>query len=258
MSIGIAFVYLLMPLAWHATPVGGQQEWEETPMVQKIPGYHPAIRFNASSTYMFATTDFVQQGTYGVQNNHYVFRAVMANELENADIARLKADMNPGAAQKLAESYVRSMSNFEGDYDPSTDVLTVTYPVYGKMQSFQLYAYTSGDESLPATGSDSGVVGLWHAPEPYPDKLDARSRYKYFGLEGLQTFVHEATASDGAQFALLDLRVDGSFRSHSTIGSWTRNGSALQLKAAGKEKVLSISADGQKLVMGGKVVYERS
>jgi hypothetical protein len=249
-------------------PVSGAMVWEETPVVQLQQGYHPIIRFgswqitrfNASTTYMFATPDFVQQGQFEVHDGHYSFRAVMANELENADIARLISGMNPEAGHKLAESYAKSMSNFEGDYKESDKTLTFTYTVEGRQQSFELHATTEGDDQLVSMLSDSerALAGLWHAPEPFPDKLDARTRYKIGDLEGLERFAKEAGASESAQFAILDLRVDRSFRNHSKIGRWSRSGSTLSLMLEGKQTDLTISADGSKLQSHGKTVYERN
>ena len=46
--------------------------------------------------------------------------------------------------------------------------------------TFELHATNEGDAQLPFRVSDSeaGLVGLWDAPEPYPEKLDARTRAK--------------------------------------------------------------------------------
>ncbi|WP_144241259.1 hypothetical protein [Fimbriimonas ginsengisoli] len=240
--------------------------WEETPMEQLNPGYHPMIRFgsweitrfNRSTTYMFLTPDMVQQGQFQANGNRYFFRAVMANELENADKDKLIADMDGGTARGFNEAYARSMSNFEGNYDRSTNTLTISYPVKGMLRTFQLHPTNQGDDRLPmaASGAERGLVGLWQAPEPFPDKLDARTRTKV-QEEGLQMFFQEASASDGAQFAVIDLRPDHSFRDHSTIGSWQRNGSTLTMFAKGKRLDLQISGDGSKLLSRGKAVYVR-
>jgi hypothetical protein len=152
------------------------------------------------------------------------------------------------------------MSNFQADFSESTNALQLTCPVEGIVKRFELHAYTEGDDMLSNTAADNerGMVGVWHAPEPYPDKLDARTRYKIEGLEGLQRFFKEAQASDGAQFGLLDLRSDKSYRSHATIGRWTRSGSTLKLMADGAELDLTISSDGSKLYGGGKVLFVRN
>jgi hypothetical protein len=101
------------------------------------------------------------------------------------------------------------------------------------------------------------LVGVWHAPEPFPEKLDAKTRYRIGGVEGLEQFFKEAQASDGAQFGLIDLRVDKTFRIHATVGTWYRDGSLLKLKVDGHETALTISSTGAKLQSGGKTVYTR-
>lgn len=84
---------------------------------------------------------------------------------------------------------------------------------------------------------------------------NARSRTKY--EEGLPDFANETAAGDGAQFAVMDLRCDRSYRQHATIGTWDRNGSTLILFASAKKLVYQISADGTKLLKDGSVAYVR-
>lgn len=240
--------------------------WEETPVMLKLPGYHPMIRFgtweitrfNRSTTYMFATPDLVQQGQYQASNNRYFFRAVMANELENADKAKLVDDMEPGAAEGLNRAYARSMSNFEGTYNPKTRALYISYMVNGIMKQFELHDMTEGDDQLTPRLSDfeRGLPGFWHAPDPYPGKLDARTRTK-IQENGLQMFANEASASDGAQFNVLDVRVDKTFRQHGTLGTWVREGQMLVLIVDGHRSSLEISRDGTKLLKNGKTAYVR-
>ena len=247
-----------------AAPVG--ELWEESASAQQIRGYHPMIRFsswtitrfNRSSTYMFLSPDMVQQGQFEVTGNRYFFRAVMANELENADKSKLMADMDPGAARSFDEAYARSMSNFEGRYDPGKKALYITYLVKGIPKTYELHSSTEGNEQRKVSISDfeRGLAGVWYTPEPFPNKLDARTRNKV-QEQGLQLFVGEAAASEGAIFSQLDLRVDRSFRIHETIGTWSRNGSILTLSANGKTKQYEISRDGMKLTMGGKAAYVR-
>ena len=267
----IATLVFALALRWN----GGLTEtfhsgmlWEETPEMEKEPGVHLMVRFNTPSTmirfspsrnYMVVTPDMIQQGQFQYQDGHFNFRAVSAFELENADIAKITADMEPHAGHSLAEAYARSMSNFEGDYNESSQTLSVSYPVKGYLQGFNLHATNEGDDQLPLDGvaANSGLIGLWQGVEPYPGKLDARTRAK-IELDGLQHFAKEAMASNSAQFSLLDLRRDGRFRIHSTVGTWRRNGSILVLLAENKETDLAISSDGSKLLTGGKPIYVRN
>jgi hypothetical protein len=242
------------------------QLWEETPTVQQFPGYHPMIRFsswditrfNRSTTYMFLTPDLVQQGQYTVSGSDYYFRAVMANELENADKAKLVAEIGPEVGGGFNDAYARSMQNFRGSYDQSSRALYISYPVKGVLTNFTLYLTTDGDDQLQSavSGDERGMVGLWHAPNPYPDKLDARTRSK-IDDRGLRPFFNEAASCDGAQFSLLDLRADKSFRIHGTVGTWQKSGSTLTLIANGKPIQFGISGDGTKLLQGGKPAYIR-
>lgn len=241
--------------------------WEELPAAQRSPGYHPIIRFGCwnitrytkSTTYMFASPELVQQGIFSIRDGHYTFQAIMANELERADIGKLTADMNAEAAQKLRYKYAQSMFSFEGDYDASTGALTIAYPVKGHTLSYELHATTEGDNSRTPSVSDAerGLVGLWQAPDPYPERLDAHWRAK-IEEDGLPHFADEAKASDGAMFGILDLRVDATFRSHALEGSWSRDGQWLVLRAEGHTKRLQISSDGQKLISDGKTAYQRN
>ncbi len=267
----VATATVALMFLWHSAPmqaVSGASVWEELPNVQKLPGYHPMlrfgcwqiIRFNLGTTYMFVTPDFVQQGQYEAGDGQYSFRAVMANELENADVRKLLGGMDAPSGHELEKSYAKSMSNFEGSYSDATNIFTVTYPVDGKLKTYQLHATTEGDDQLPVTvsGSMRGMIGLWHTPEPFPDKLDARTRYKIGDLDGLQRFAGEAKESNGAEFGILDLRSDGTFRIHATLGSWKREGSTLTLFAAGKRIELTVSANGAKLSLNGKAAYQRN
>ena len=248
--------------------VNGASMWEGTCRCRRCGGYHPIlrfgcwqiIRFNISSTYMFLTPDMVQQGQFDAQDGQYNFRAVMANELENADIAKLLGGMDESAGDALHKAYARSLSNFGGSYNDGTKVLTVSYPINGRLKSFQLHATTEGDDQRTFSVSDAarGMIGLWHAPEPFPEKLDARTRYKIGDLEGLQRFAREAGTSNGAEFDVLDLRSDGTFRAHATLGSWSRQGSTLTLFADGKRREFAISTTGAKLLEQGKAAYVRN
>ncbi|HLK16808.1 MAG TPA: hypothetical protein VKT78_18515 [Fimbriimonadaceae bacterium] len=252
----------------HASePVPMGPLWMELPIAALRPGFHPAIRFASwditrftrSTTYMVTTPDMVQLGQFQVQDGHYTFKAVMANELENADIAKLTADMNPDAARELRAKYARSMFSFEGTYEGSTNALTISYPVRGIMQSFELHAYTEGDNTLPVTVSDAarGFIGLWNAPDPYPGRLDAHWRTK-IEEDGLQHFANEAKASDGAVFSALDLRSNGTFRYGFDQGTWDKDGGWIVLVTAKAKIRFQISGDGRKLLMGGKPAFVRA
>jgi len=263
MFSAIALAFLIHGRSFvESTPSGAL--WEETMEVQRVPGYHPMIRFsswditrfNRSTTYMFVTPDFIQQGQFQERNGHYFFRAVMANELENSDKDKLFSEIDAGTANKLNEAYAKSMSNFEGDYDEYSKTLYITYPVKGMLQRFSLHDTMEGDDQRGSLGIDRSVVGLWHEPEPYPDKLDARTRGKVDD-RGLVPFFKEAGASEGAQFNVIDLRADRTLRIHGKGGMWGRNGSTLTLTFDKGSMSLEISADGRKLLSRGKAVYVR-
>jgi hypothetical protein len=241
--------------------------WEEAPAIQKTPGYHPMIRFNCwdiirfnkSSTYMFASPDMVQQGQYQRQNGQYAFRAVMAFELENSDKDKLKSEMDPEAAPRFAEAYARSMSDFPGRYNSNSKSLFVSYPVNGIIKTFELHATNEGDETRSdrLSNSEKSVSGLWQQPDPFPEKLDARTRAK-IDEHGLERFFQEAIKSNAAQFTILDLRVDHTFRQHSHQGNWELDGSTLVLlPEEGGRKELQVSSDRSQILAGGKVILVR-
>lgn len=244
--------------------------WEEPVIKQMEPSFHPWLRFgcwditrfNRSSTYMMSTpSGLVQQGQFEVRNGHYFFRAVMANEVENADIASLTTEISPSGAEKLRKAYAEAMSNFEGIYNQSTKTLSISYPVKGMLTRFDLHAINEDDAGLQtqafgATASDKAVMGLWCAPEPFPSKLDARTRAKV-QEQGLQHFFGEARTSDSAQLSVMDLKPDKSFRIHASTGMWIRSGSTLSLIVKGHATNYQISSDGTKLLQDGHVVFER-
>jgi hypothetical protein len=247
---------------WSFAPpavVSGSMEWEETPAVQKFPGYHPMLRFNRESTFIFKTLDFIAEGKYQRQGAHYDFHPLMAYEIENSDVDKLASDMDAKNGEKFRVAYFHSMANFDADYREATGTLHLNYVVEGIPKSFELHAYTEGDDQLPylASADERGLPGLWSAPEPFPEKLDARTRYKIGGLEGLQQFFREARASDSSQFSLLDLRVDKTFRMHATVGKWVKSGSTLKLIDGVNELDLTISSDGRNLMSGGKAIFTR-
>ncbi|HWD39421.1 MAG TPA: hypothetical protein VG944_11260 [Fimbriimonas sp.] len=253
--------------AAHKTPVSGSMFWEELAYVQamKMGKYMPMIRFGCwdiirypkAQTYMFVTPYFVQEGTFRSDGVNYSFHAVMANELGNADVAKIKADMNPQAAAKFALAYAQSMIDFTGTYDKSNGVLKIAYPVKGMLTPFELHMTTEGDDGLASVLADGerGIAGLWHAPDPPPELLDAKTQYKIGGLEGLERFVTQAIGADGSEFGIVDFRVDHTFRIHDKIGNWSKSGSTVRLTYQGKViMVLTMSADG-KLLSGGKLAY---
>jgi len=178
----------------------------------------------------------------------------------NREVNMLVDDLDPYTKSKQHKMYAESLQTFTADYYEATNILRLTYPVEGRLKTFELHIFTEGDNLLtPAmTQEEQSMAGLWHAPEPYPDKMDCQTRYKIGGLEGLADFTKEAKASEGATFTLLDLRVDKSFRIHGSIGTWRRRGSILWLKDGPSETPLNISNDGMKLLAGGKAVFVRN
>jgi len=152
------------------------------------------------------------------------------------------------------------MNSLVADYNENDGSLTLTCIVDNKPKTYTLYAYTSGDDQLAVLAADAerSMVGLWNAPEPFPEKLDAKWRYKIGGLEGLQQFFKEAMQSDAAQFGLLDLRSDKTYRMHAEIGRWQRSGSTLQLFPPDSPEIdFTISANGRDLLSHGKAAYTR-
>lgn len=235
--------------------------------MQKAPGYHPMIRFSSwqitrlerSKTYMFLTPDFVQQGQFDVQGSTYSFRAVMANELENADVSKLIADMSPEPSSGFGKAYARSMSNFQGTYDESNHALSITYNVDGVPHTYDLHATDEGDGQLAVTAAadEIGLVGLWQPPDPFPGKLDAKTRSK-IEEDGLQRFMKEASESEKPLFKVVDLRVNKTFRLHSTIGTWRKTGQTVILSSNGIDQAFQLSSDGQSLLVDGKVALIRA
>lgn len=267
-------VPLLFALIGHSflTPlqrVSGSLEWEEQAIIQKLPGYHPMLRFeapfemlgfNQTSRFMFATPNFVAEGHYSVRDGHYYFHPVAAMLIGNREVNMLLADKDPGTQRKLHKAYADSLDDFEADYNQRTGILFLTYRVDGLMKTFQLLKYSEPDNYVSrfATDSERSLIGLWGAPEPFPEKLDCQTRYKIGGLEGLEQFTKEASASEAAVFALLDLRGDKSFRLHGKIGTWSRNGSTLTLREGKDETRFTISSDNSKLQLGGKTAFARN
>lgn len=241
--------------------------WEEPPSVQQTPGYHPMLRFGCwditrfsrSSTYMFQSPYMVQQGQFSSQGTKYSFRAVMANEIEVADKDKLISEFDPQQADQIGKAYATSMSDFPGTYNPTRRSLTISYKVRGVMRTFDLYAVNEGDDRLPTkvSGPARALVGLWGAPDPHPQRLDARTRQKIDEM-GLQRFFDEAAQSDAAVFAVMDLRPDGSVRYHKETGTWKLEGSTLSIAFSMSKQVFQLSRDGSQLLNAGRVVFVRA
>lgn len=239
--------------------------WEELPEIQALPGFHPFLRFGSwnitrfdkGTTYMFKTPDMVQQGQFRVADNQYTFRAVMANELENADKAKLADEMGAGA-DGFNRAYARSMANFEGSFDPASGSLTISYRVDGAMKQFDLYPTNVGDDTRgnALTGAEAGVAGIWQAPDPFPERLDAKTRSK-IEENGLKRFMDEASQSDAAQFAVLDIRTDHTFRIHEKVGRWQRKGAKVEFSSGNSTVTVQISPDSRKLLGDGRTLWVR-
>ena len=254
---------LLVALMGHALAISQLvtpgENWEETPIAQKSPEYHPMLKFWGSAAFYFQTPYYTVEGHYQMTDGHYVFRPETVIQLGHRELVLLVAEMNERAREETQIEYARSMANFEADYRRSDGSLMLTYSVNGRGKTYELHSYTEGDDQLDnvLNSEERGVGGLWHAPDPFPEKLDARVRYKIGDIQGLQDFSKEAKASDESQFGLLDLRVDRSFRVHASVGTWTRNGSTVRLFKDGKETDFTLSPDGTKLLIGGKKAYVR-
>ena len=255
---------LLVALLGHSlmtTPMvfTGTDVWEETVEAQKPPVYHPMLKFGPQATFFFKCPAYVVEGNYQMTDGHYVFRPLTVIQLGQRELRLLLPEMETSKREQVERDYASSMKTFTADYQQASHSLLLNYPVGAANRSYTLYAYTEGDDQLSSVlnSDDRAVAGLWCAPEPFPEKLDARVRYKIGGIEGLQDFSREAKASDEAQFGLLDLRVDKSFRIHGKAGTWVRNGSTLKLFIDQSEIVFTISGDGAKLMIAGKKAYIR-
>jgi len=237
--------------------LAGNMFWEEEPAVQKVPGYHPMLRFNPGNTYMFSTPYFVQQGKYQVVNNRYQFKAITAYELENAEKFKLQAELNPDEARKFDKAYTLSMRDFTAEYNERNHTLFVDALDKDTVKTFRLYAISEGDSARTKSlhEDEVGLDGIWHAPDPFPERMNCRERFKFFGLEGLEQFFKEAMNADGAQLTVMDLRVDRSYRFHSMVGMWKRDGAYLVLTTDGPDVRYRISDDGLKLMQGNKVAF---
>ncbi len=258
-------ILLALLLTGCTNPRPAPQLWLESVAAMQVPGYHPMLRFGSwdvtrferRTTYLFLTPDMVQEGQFEVSGTQYSFRAVMANELENSDKSRVLAELDSGSAFEFDNAYARSMQNFRGKYNPSDGSLTVTYLVKGTMRSYQLHDITAGDDNVSVTvsGSERGLVGLWQAPEPHPDMLDARTRGK-IDDRGMMPFVKEAGESDGSQFGVMDLLANRTFRIHDKAGTWSSDGRTLTLMCPPAKPMVFQISNG-KLMAGGKVAYVR-
>ena len=259
MSVSILLAAFTFSPLFHREALAGNMFWEEEVMMQKIPGYHPVLRFNPGNTYMFVTPFYIQQGKYTVRNNQYEFKAITAYELENAEKFKLQAEMNPEEAHKFDKAYTLSMKDFTAEYNEQNATLYVTCFEKDIYKTFKLYALSDGDARRDNLlhGVDRGLAGIWHAPDPFPERMNCRERFKFFGLEGLQQFAKEAMSADGAQMAVMDLRTDRTYRFHDKTGMWKRDGSLLILMTETADMKFQISDDGSKLLTGGKVAFTK-
>ena len=150
------------------------------------------------------------------------------------------------------------IGNFEGSYNRKTGALTIAYPYKGVLTRYVLYDTTQGDRDRAVAVGDNErfLIGFWHQPEPFPEKLDARTRQK-IQENGLKIFMKEAGASEGAMFNVLDLRADRTFRCHAKTGTWNIVDGNVLVLHSDREVKFGITRDG-KLVQGGKVAYTRS
>ncbi|MES1227272.1 MAG: hypothetical protein ABUL72_01295, partial [Armatimonadota bacterium] len=169
-------------------------EWEEPAMTQLEIGHHPFIRFKTSEEFIATTPSMICEGTYQSDGQHYQFRPVTAFQSNHADINKLAEALDPEAGRKMQEGYSRALEPFDADYDASTGYLRMHYKVNGEMQTFSLLSYTAGDDQLPWTVAEDArsMVGLWKMIEPFPERLDSKTRFRIGGLEGLQQFFEEA------------------------------------------------------------------
>ncbi|HEY3781760.1 MAG TPA: hypothetical protein VGL56_11790 [Fimbriimonadaceae bacterium] len=238
--------------------ISGNMLWEELPAIQKFPSYHPALRYYGSSRFMFKTPYYIAEGHYSLDGAHYTFRPETAIELNHADVDKLAAEYDPETRRKKLEDYGKSLTPFDGDYDPGQQMLTLHYVVDGVPKTFSLYKFTVGDDSLSSNGSSNqDVVGLWYTPDPYPEKLDSKTRYRIDGLDGLKRFSKEAAMSDGSQFGIMDIKVDGTYRNFSTVSGWKKSGSTLVLTTE-KGGHIEFAINGNKLMKDGRIAYVKS
>lgn len=262
MGPALVFALVVNPGLAVLNPVGPNDEWEEAAYLQKIPGYHPYLRFNPQNTFVFKTPYYIAEGHYQRQGGHYTFRPETAVQLNHADVDKLVAGLPAEAAAEQQDHYAKSVAVFEADYNDDEEMLSLNYTLDGRPRSFQLFPYGQGDDKLTSllTPDEAQLKGLWHAPEPFPERLDSKTRYRIEGIDGLSRFSTEAMASDGAQFQIMDLRVDKTCRIHADTGRWDRDGSTLVLLIDNTRVEFQISNtnQGMKLLSGGKVAYIRN
>ena len=246
----------------HLSPkalVTDNRVWEEDVLTLKQPTpYHPCLQFKPDSTFILGTPTMVAQGHYVNDGTHYTFHPETADDLNHADMDKLAEDAGAETGPKMQTAYRQALSDFDADYDASRGTLNLNYKIGdAPLTTYILWPYTgSDDQRTPSVSEDErGLVGLWRGPEPFPERLDSKTRFRIGGLDGLKQFAEEARACVAAQFALLDLRADKTFRIHDEEGEWYRKGSELVLQIDIKLTRYTISQDGTKLNAGGKTAY---
>lgn len=250
---------VLSPSTLATVRIGANVEYEEPAYRQKIPGYHPMLRFlTQGSMFVFSAPKGIVEGHYARSGGHYDFHPETYELLNRTDVDKLVADMPPKQRADTIQAYNESIQPFQGDYNPSSGELSLERKDPGMPGYYTLEDYTAGDASLPSLVSDDAkpLVGLWGQTDPNPEKLDSKTRYRIDGIDGLRRFSDEAAGSDGAEFNLIDLRSDGTFRIHQEEGRWQRNGATVHLQSPKIDLTLQISRDLTKLFTG-KTVYMR-
>jgi len=258
MAIPLVVALLLHPSFHFAAKIGPNQEYEEPAAIQAIPGYHPLLRFKQSSSFVFQAKYMTADGHYTKQGNHYDFRPETVEMMNHADLDKI-VPMLPGErAQDLIKKYNLTMAPFSADYDPSSGELHLSCSPDGLPASFDLYDYTAGDAGLATMVNDAEkpLIGLWGQIDPFPEKMDSKTRFRIEGIDGLVRFSAEASGSDHAEFNLYDIRSDGSFRYHDKEGRWQRNDATVRFTAPKFDVTFQISRDLTKL-FSGKTVLKR-
>ena len=136
----------LNPLSAGQTAVAPNAEWEEMAIFQKLPGYHPFLRFNPQSTFVFKTQSYIAEGHYQQDGGHYTFRPETAVQLNHADVDKLVADNPPEVAAEKQDHYAKSLAVITADYNDSTGALFLACQVDGRPRTFELHSYTEGDD----------------------------------------------------------------------------------------------------------------
>ncbi len=235
----------------------GHGVWREDEEDFLRPGYHPILRLYGESKFLFASPWQIVDGHYNVKDRVVSFTPELVTELNHADFDKLLSEAPPVARQRFDHDYTLEMRVFHGTLSDDGSTVDLEYapdPSLGAMH-YKIMAFEAlGANRADQTGdSDRQFVGLWYSPEPNPERLDSKDRYRIEGVDGLKRFASEAMASSENQFAVLDLRRDhsGLTPTSSREARWRREEAILKVG----EVRYTFSPDFKTLYLNGKVAY---